>query len=187
MQEIFENLSAKIKKHLNKAIWTVASVFLFIVVISDLDRPDGGYIMPTVIYITGVVMACGADAIEIADTPLASLTIAKIFILAWYCLIAWFLANCAWGIWSYISDLLSRHQENQIEEERQKEEEEDSLYFDSKKECAECVVQMQSALTLSELDTIFSHAIRRWPMWEKQLSRVYKKRKSWLEENTPDY
>lgn len=189
MKELFEKLAPKIKKLLKRLFWIAAVIFLLSVVCQDLDRFDDGYIRPTVAYVTSIARSCCAHGVEIANTPLASLTIAKIFTLIWYCLIAWFLAMVAYGIWSFIRDVLDNSNQDQIEKELQKKEEErqkkeeERWYAESQNECAEFVSRMQNATSLYELNPLFYEAIRNWPKWEKQLSRVYKEKKKWLEKN----
>lgn len=192
MKELIEEWAQKNKNLLHKLFYIVVAIILIGLICEDLVSRDGGYIRPAVSYIIGIGMSCCADAVEIANTPLASLTIAKIFLFIWYCSVAWLLTMFAYGIWSCLRDFLKRHDENEenfIEYEKQRLEEqrkakEDQFYTQSQDECSEFVSLMQEATSLSELDELFRESASKWPRWTQQLTRIYINRKKWLEKNS---
>lgn len=185
MQQFIEKLMPKIKTAARKLFWILGIFILLTLVLRDLDAPGGGYLEWIFTCIFSLLMSGYNDAVEIAQTPLASLTIAKIFIFLWYCSIAWLISMVGYGLWSAISEKLEDQQMKRFEEEREREKEETTYNAESHKECSACVSDMENAESLSDLNSLFYQAIGKWPRWEKQLSKVYKARKRWLEKNTP--
>lgn len=111
MREMIDKWTPKIKSLLHKLFWILVAIFLFSLVCQDFDRHDGGYIRPAVAYIIEVGMSCYADAVETANTPLASLTIAKIILFIFYCFGALFVATCVFGLWFLIKSLFEEDEE----------------------------------------------------------------------------
>lgn len=171
----------RIKSIFNNLIWILIGIFALILICLDLDSRNG-YIKPIASSIIITSMSCYFDAVQIANTPLASLTIAKIFLLIFYCIAAFFIIKCSFGIWSCLSNFLNSidktHKEN-----AQKKKEEEYLNAQSQNECDDFAIRMQNATSLYELNELFYEAMGKWPYWYKQLSEVYKERKKWLEEN----
>lgn len=103
---MIETWVPKIKRLFKKFILISVAIFPLIIVCEDLDKRDGGYIKPAAAFIISTGTSCYFEAVEIANTPLASLTIAKIFLFIFYCVLAWFIIMCAYGTWSLINSLL---------------------------------------------------------------------------------
>lgn len=185
MEQLHERLMPKIKIAASKLFWILGIFILLTLVLRDLANPGGGYLNWIFTCTFSLLMSSYNDAVEIAQTPLASLTIAKIFTFIWYCFIAWLIYMFGYGLWSAISEKLEDQQNKRFEEEREREKKEESYSAESHKECSACIFEMENTENLSDLNSLFYQAIGKWPKWEKQLSRIYKARKRWLEKITP--
>lgn len=84
MQEFIERMSPKLKKIAKKSLLAFAALVVFFTIVIDLDKPGGGYIRPVFYWVLSTIIAGYTNAIEIAHTPLAALTIAKIAELIFY-------------------------------------------------------------------------------------------------------
>lgn len=184
MDKLIERSMPKIKYVVKKLLWIIGIFTVLTIVLRDLDMPGGGYLQWIFTCIFLLFMSGYNDAVEIAQTPLASLTMAKIFIFVWYVSIAWLILILGYELWSSISDKLDDLQNKRYEEERKREKEEAHYAVEAQEECSQCVFDMEKTKSLNDLDSLFYHAIGKWPRWEKQLSRVYKTRKRLLEKNT---
>ncbi|WP_068466715.1 hypothetical protein [Candidatus Protochlamydia phocaeensis] len=180
MQKLIE----KFKKILNAFFWLLGGILALRLICYDLDTPGGGYLQFIFISIFSLLLSSYKDAAEILQTPLASLTIAKILALVWYALLSWFLFSIASGIWFFISEKLEEQQNKRVEKEREIQREEAKYAAQACDECATYVSAMENSQSLEHLNSLFYEAIGKWPRWEKQLSRVYKRKKDNLE-NTP--
>jgi hypothetical protein len=184
MHKLIERSMHKIKYFVKKLFWIIGIFTVLTIVLRDLDKPGGGYLQWIFTWIFLVLMSGFNDAVEIAQTPLASLTMAKIFIFVWYVSIACLILILANKLWSSISDKLDDLQNKKFEEERKREKEEARYLVEAQEECSQCVFDMGKTKNMNDLNSLFYHAIGKWPKWEKQLSRIYKARKRWLEKNS---
>lgn len=101
MQEFIERLSPKIKKNAKKALWIFASFIAFLIIVSDFDKPGGGYIQLVFTWGLSTIIAGYIHTVEIANTPLADLTIAKIVGLMFYAVVGIILFHVGRGILSW--------------------------------------------------------------------------------------
>lgn len=84
----------KIKRFLKNMFWTIAVFFIFLIVIKDTHASDGGYLKYVFTYCFFFLESGRLHAVEIADTPLASLTLAKLGVFIFYVFIAISLWRC---------------------------------------------------------------------------------------------
>lgn len=52
--------------------------------------------------------------------------------------------------------------------------------FNDSAECSECVLKMENSQSLNDLNEVFGCAVRKWPHWEGQISRVYTRKRKFL-------
>ncbi len=171
MQEFFKDCNQRLKKVVKTSTWMV----VIILVLNDLDSPGNGYLGSMFSYGFSKLMVGYYDFVEIAQTPLASLTIAKIIAFTLYMIAAKLMWICVSGGCSWIIEKL----------ESASSKEEQFIPIAPNEECARCVNKMQKANSIRELDELLFYVVSKWPQWESQLSTVYKNRKYWLEKNTP--
>lgn len=56
-------------------------------------------------------------------------------------------------------------------------------FFNDSSECSKCVSMIESSQNLNDLNEVFGSTVRQWPQWERQISKVYNKRKERLLDN----
>lgn len=188
-----EKYLPKIKAFSKKLLVWIVFLFLISIVLTDLDRPGGGYIEWVVFGAMTIVTGCYADIQEITHKPLASLTIANLVTLAFYFYLVVILLFIGKGIWSEISEYLEERDEKQreidreiwLQKEKERREEEELYSGESSERCRQTVINMEKTETLEELESLYEYATQTWPKWKYSLSKVYNKRKKWLDKNKP--
>ncbi len=183
MKEFIDKFTQKFQDILPKLILSLFGILIFSLVCKDFNAIDDGFIRPWIASLVDLLKAFQADASEIADTPLAQLTISKIFAFAFYMFVCWVILQIACGIWSCISEWLEERREKEFEEQLRRDREDRVYSCESRKECADIVCRMRKVESLAELNQLMFEAIGKWPEWEKNLSSVYKPRKKWIEKN----
>lgn len=182
-----ESFASKFKKGIKILAKILAVIFLISVVLTDLERPDGGYIMWVIVFVVSAAVSSYKEVQEITHTPIASLTLAKIATLVFYFYVAWILLVIGRTVWSEISEYLEEREDRRFEQEREAQRlrrmEEEIYSGEAQKRCADCVAAMELTDSLSELESLYREAVSNWPKWEKSLSRVYKKIKKNLEKS----
>lgn len=103
MQELIKRLSPKLKQITKKSLWVFAGLVAFFTIVIDLDKPGGGYIRLVFHWVLSMIITGYTNAVEIANTPLAAMTIAKIVGLIFYAIVGIILLGIGknilfWGI-----------------------------------------------------------------------------------------
>lgn len=105
MEEMSNKWVAKIEAFVEDWFFILLLIF-FIRCIFSFD----GFML-IIFYIINSVVSCYVDVLEIANTPLAYITINKIVMFICYCITALVGIICVYGIWSCLRDLIYGCQE----------------------------------------------------------------------------
>lgn len=183
MNEIINKILSKIRKQskvikvLKKALFLAATFTVLSIILEDLHAHEGGYLKSISRFILSLLEIGSDHLIEIANTPLASLTIVNIVVFLIYIFVAINIFKGACGVFLWlIEKQLSGWGSESYHENK-------FLHSEPDEECAAYIYNMRKAESVSDLDSMLGYAIGKWPQWEKQLSRGYKLKKRLLEEN----
>ena len=98
MQGLIERIGHKVKKFAKKTLWVVVGLIPLFIIASDFDKPGEGNIRLVFHWVLSMIIAGYTNAVEIANTPLVALTIAKIVGLIFYAVIGIILLGIGKGI-----------------------------------------------------------------------------------------
>lgn len=182
-------------KSLLKFLCLLSTALLCGFIAIDLEDPHGYLqrIFLMLLPIFNLLLSAFQHLIEIANTPLASLTIWKIVLFGFYIvLLIWFLRELlslvstllklTWKMLAWLNKSSEKSsfsfsdigtEEPSVERSNLDAEIEGEVF-------PNFIRRMQQSTSLEELDIFLYHAIGKWPQWEKQISQVYKARKDQL-------